>query len=66
MTLHLAQPSDLLGLVGQTVGTTGPLGTTVTAAQRKPAGIEVAFGFTYDLEGAQRPPCLAGGAVLYR
>jgi len=150
MTTHLAQPTDLLELAGQTVGTTewyditqdqvnrfadatgdhqwihtdperaaaGPFGgtiahgyltlslapqileevltvdnvtaalnyglnkvrfpapvpvgsklratVTVTSALQKPAGIEVVFGMTYEVDGGSRPACIADVVVLYR
>ena len=39
---------------------------TVTAARKKPTGIEVVFGLTYEVDGASRPACVADVAVLYR
>lgn len=39
---------------------------TVRAAQRKPAGIEAVFGLTFEVEGSERPACVADVVVLYR
>ncbi|MBJ8346650.1 MaoC family dehydratase [Antrihabitans sp. YC2-6] len=38
----------------------------VTSAQQKPAGIEVVFGMTYEVDGGSRPACIADVVVLYR
>ncbi|UQE73683.1 MaoC family dehydratase [Gordonia sp. PP30] len=38
----------------------------LTAAQSKPAGIEVVYTLTAELEGGQRPACVAECVVLYR
>lgn len=38
----------------------------VTSAQQKPAGIEVVFGMTYEIDGGSRPACIADVVVLYR
>jgi acyl dehydratase len=39
---------------------------TVTSAQRRPAGVEVVFGLTYEVDGTERPACIADVVVLYR
>ncbi|KXX58755.1 MaoC family dehydratase [Rhodococcus sp. LB1] len=39
---------------------------TVTSAQHKPAGVEVVYGLTYEVDGTERPACIADVVVLYR
>ncbi|TSD99668.1 MaoC family dehydratase [Skermania sp. ID1734] len=39
---------------------------SVKEAQQKPAGIEVVFGLVYEVEGSERPACIADAVVLYR
>ena len=39
---------------------------TLTAAQRKQAGVEAVFGLVYETEGGSRPACVADVVVLYR
>ncbi|MBF6212213.1 MaoC family dehydratase [Nocardia puris] len=39
---------------------------TVRAARRKPAGLEAVFGLTFEVEGSERPACVADVVVLYR
>lgn len=38
----------------------------VQSAQQKTSGIEVVFALTYEVEGAERPACIAEVVVLYR
>ncbi len=38
---------------------------SVVSAQQKPAGLEVVFGLTYEVEGSARPACVADVVVLY-
>ncbi|NMN99880.1 MaoC family dehydratase [Gordonia sp. TBRC 11910] len=38
----------------------------LAAAQQKPAGVEAVFKITYELDGSDRPACIAEWVVLYR
>ena len=38
----------------------------LAAAQSKPAGVEAVFKVTYELDGSERPACIAECVVLYR
>lgn len=49
-------------LVGSRVRATVDL----VAAQEKPAGIEAVIRLTYEVEGTERPACIAETVVLYR
>ncbi|MEU6579249.1 MaoC family dehydratase [Nocardia sp. NPDC046763] len=38
---------------------------TLNAAQRKTSGVEAVFGLTYEIDGGNRPACVADVVVLY-
>ncbi|MFC9557647.1 MaoC family dehydratase [Rhodococcus sp. NPDC056960] len=47
------------------VGSAARATVSVTAAQQKPAGIEVVFRVIYEIDGGTRPVCIADVVVLY-
>ena len=73
-TLHVEQLTAALnyGLNRVRFPTPVPVGSrlrgvvTLRGAQRRPAGIEAVFIVVYELEGSDRPACVAEFVALYR
>jgi hypothetical protein len=63
MTTQLSTHRDLLTLTGTVLGTSGWAEITQSQVDQF---AEATFGIRYELEGRERPPCVAETIYLYR